>query len=118
MGARSIFLELGNDDVCIYRKFGLRILSQQSSYEDDGTHIEDLKDPVEVRLPACDFLFVVLGVEVSRSRASFALLYDLPLDLRHGPKIRSKMSPTSCSKCAVLAQLTSSAALLPHTPSC
>jgi len=102
VGARSILLELGNDDVCIYRKFGLGIPSQQSLYEDDGTHVEDMKDPVEVRPPACDFLFVVLGMEVSRSRASFALLYDLPLDLRHGPEIRSKMSPTSCSKCTVL----------------
>ena len=110
LGARSILLQLGNDDVCVYRKFGLRIPSQQSSYEDDGTHVEDLKNPVEVRLPGCDLLFVILCVEVLRNRASFALLDDLHLYFRHGSETRPKMSPTSCPKCTVLAQLTQSTA--------
>ena len=102
LGARNILLQLGNDDVCVYRKFGLGIPSQQSSYQDDGTHVEDLKNPVEVRSPGCDLLFVVLRVEVLRNRASFALLDDLPFDLRHGSETRPKVSPTGCSKCTVL----------------
>jgi len=117
-GVRSIVLELGNDgvgfgnsDMCNYCKFGLGIPSQQSPYEDDGTHVEDMKDPVEVQPPGRNLFLVVLCVEVSGNRISFALLGDPRLDLRNSPEIGLRLLPMGCSKCTVLVyKLTSSAA--------
>ena len=132
LGVRSIVLQLGNDgvglggsgvgfgnsgmdfrnsDMSNYCQFGLGIPSQQSPYEDDGTHVEDMKDPVEVQLPGGNFFLVVLCVEVSRNHAPFTLVGDLPLDLRNSPEIGLRLSPMGCSKCTALVyKLTSSAA--------
>jgi hypothetical protein len=35
----------------------------------DGTHVEDMKDPVEVQPPGGDRLFIILRVEKSRDAA-------------------------------------------------
>ena len=61
-----------------------------------------MKDPVEVQPPGGDLFLVVLCVEVSGNRISFALLGDPHLDLRNSPEIGLKLSPTGCSKCTVL----------------
>jgi len=113
LGIRSIVLELGNDgmgfggsdigfgndDMCIYNEFGLGIPSQQPSYKDnDGTHVEDLKNPVKVQLPGGNFFLVILCMQVSRKRVSFVLFDDLLLDLPNSPEITSRTSSTSCSK--------------------
>ena len=51
------------------------------------THVENVKDPVEVQPPARDCLFVVLCVEHPRDPISFAPLDNVPLDLSHSPAI-------------------------------
>jgi len=58
---------------------------QQSSCKDDGTHVEDTKNPLEVQLPASDRLFIVLRVIASRDRVPSAPLGDVSLDLVHNP---------------------------------
>ena len=88
--------------MCIYRKFSLEIHSQQWSRGNDGTHVEDMKDPDEVQPPRGDFLFVVLCVDVSGNHISFSLLDDIPLDLRHSPGARYKASSMRYTKCGRL----------------
>jgi hypothetical protein len=56
-----------------------------------------VEDPVEVQPPGGDRIFIILRVEKSREQIPFALLDDLPLDLRHGPAIESMVSQ-SCTK--------------------
>jgi len=43
-------------------------------YRNDETHVEDLKNLVEVQLPGGDRLFVVLRVETSRDHIPFTPL--------------------------------------------
>ena len=56
-------------------------------YRIDGTYVEDMKDPSEVLLPGGNFILVGLRVKESRYCISFALFYDLPPHLGHGPTI-------------------------------
>jgi len=53
------------------------------------THIEDMKDPVEVQLPGSDRLLIILRVEKSRDRISLAPLDNVSLDLGHSPEVES-----------------------------
>jgi len=62
-----------------------------------------VKDSVEVQSPGSDFFLVVLRVKVLRNHISFALLYDLLLDFRHSPEVRSKTSSIEHSKGALQA---------------
>ena len=56
------------------------------------THVEDVKEPVELLHPSSDGVFIVLRVEQSRSRASFTPLDDLLLDLSHGSATGTSVS--------------------------
>ena len=60
-----------------------------ASYGIDSTHVEDVKDPVEVLPPGHNHVFVGLRMEDSRNRMSFALVDDLPLNLGHSPAIET-----------------------------
>jgi len=44
----DIVANVGNGYVCVYRKFGLEVRGQQQSGRNDRTHIENMKDPIEV----------------------------------------------------------------------
>jgi len=88
-------VSVGNSRMCVYRQFGLEVQSQQSPDGNDGTHVEDLKNPVEVQLPGRDFLLVALCMEMSRNHVPFALLDDPPSDLRQGPEVGSETSSTN-----------------------
>ena len=57
--------------------------------ETNRTHVEDLKDPIEVLFPNSNRIFVILRVESSRGRMSFTLLDDLPLDPGQSPAIEN-----------------------------
>ena len=92
LGVHNIVADVRNDYKCVNSKFGLEMGNQHRSPRSDGTHIEDEKDPVEVQPPGCDRLFIVLRVEKSRDRISFAPLDDIPLDLSHSPAIASLVS--------------------------
>ena len=56
------------------------------------THVENLKDSVELLPPSGDLVFIVLRVEQSRSCASFPLLDDLLLDRDHSSVIGTSVS--------------------------
>ena len=87
LGVHNITANIRHDYKRGYRKFGLEADSQQCSHSSDGTYIEDMKDPVEVRPPGSDRLFIFFRVEKSRDRTSLAPLDDVPLDLSHSPAI-------------------------------
>ena len=53
----------------------------------DRTHIEDVKDPVEIQVPGSNRLFIVLGMKESRDSVPSTLLEKLPLNLAHSPAI-------------------------------
>ena len=57
-------------------------------YRNDRTHVEDLKDLVEVQSPGDDLFTVVFCIQISRSHVSFFLLDDIPFDLCHNPGFR------------------------------
>ena len=95
LGLYDIPMNARHDRICVDGKFGLaggQSALQQLSRESDGTYIEDVKDPVELQLPARDRLFVGLRVEMSRDRTSFLPIDDVPVDLGHSPAIESSMS--------------------------
>lgn len=81
------------------------------------TYIEDVKNPVEVRPPDRDFLFVVLRMENAGNGVPFAQLEDVPLDLRDGAEIKNtirKSEVISTPPPVPLVQLTLSALQLPR----
>ena len=88
-------MSVGNSRICIYRQFGLGAQSQQSPDGNDGTHVEDLKNPAEVQLPGGDLLLVVFCMEMPRNHIPFALLGDLPLDLHQSPEVWSETPSAS-----------------------
>ena len=51
----------------------------------DGTHVEDMKNPVEVQSPGGNRLFVVLRIITSRNCVPFASPDDISLNLVHSP---------------------------------
>ena len=61
-------------------------------YGSDGTHVKDVKGPVEVQPPGGDRLFVALRMEKSTNLISFTPLDDVSLDLGHSPAIESFVS--------------------------
>ena len=79
---------IGNSNVCIDSKFGLGTQGQEDSHGNDGTHIEDVKEPVQVRPPPRYLFLVVLRVDKSRDYISLALLDGVPLNRRRGSVVR------------------------------
>jgi len=67
----------------------------------DGTHVEDLKNLVQVQLPGGNLFLVVLYTETSRNHISISLLDNIPFDLCHNPGVRQKASLIGYSKCAL-----------------
>ena len=67
-------------------------------HKGDRTHVEDVKDPVEVQFPGPDRILIARRMDKSRDRVSLALLDDIPLNLRHSPAIKSVVSelPKAC----------------------
>ena len=106
LGVQSIAMDIGNDDlggqnismgvrsghVCVYCKFGLGLGSQRRSSRSCGTHVKDIKDPVEVRPPGRDRAFIILRMEHPSDTTSLTLLDDVLLDLRHSSVIENLVS--------------------------
>ena len=67
-----------------------------------------MKDLVQIRLPPRYLVLVVLRMNESRDRVSFALLDDVPLDRRHSPMVRLETSGINRLKLNHLVQLTKS----------
>ena len=63
-----------------------------ATHKGDGTHVEDVKDSVEVQFPGGDRFFIARRMDESRDRVPLALFDDLPLDLCHSPAIKSVVS--------------------------
>jgi len=53
----------------------------------DGTHVEHEKDSVEVCPPGGDHLLIILCMEKLSDCVPFALLDDLPLDIRDSSEV-------------------------------
>ena len=85
-------MNIGNNDIRVYRKLRLEVDSQPWPRRGDGTHVGDVEDSVEVQPPGRDRPLIVLRVENSRDRTSFTPLDDAPLDLSHSPAIESLVS--------------------------
>ena len=98
LGAHNTMANVGNDYVCVDCEFGLEVDGQRWSYINNGTHVEDMKDPVEVQPPGRDRFLIILGVESSRDHIPFTPLDDVPLDLGHGPAIEKLVGepPGAC----------------------
>ena len=84
-----------------------------SFHSSDRTHAEDLKNPVEVRFPGADLLFILPRVKVARDCAPLTPLVQLPLNLCYGPAIDGVS--TDGSVCAEPVRLTMSFASSHHT---
>ena len=56
-------LGVGEHDMCIDCEFSLQTGNQQCWGRNDGTHLEDMKDLVELSLPARDLFLVVPRVQ-------------------------------------------------------
>jgi hypothetical protein len=68
------------------------MLSSRIPRRTDRTHVEDLKDPDQILLPARNLVLVVLSENESEGRAPFTPLDDLPLHLYQGPAIETSVS--------------------------
>jgi len=82
-------------------------------HPNDGTHIEDPKNLIQVQFPGGDPLFIFPRVEIPADRVLFAPLGELPLNICHGPWIESIINDSSRSMSAV--QLTPRIDLSRHT---
>ena len=60
-----------------------------ATHKGGRTHIEDMKDPVEVQFPSPDRILLSLAAWTIRDRVPLALLDDLPLNLCYSPSIKS-----------------------------
>ena len=78
-----------------------------------GTHIEDLKDLLQVQLPDGNCLSVFVRVEMSRDRIPFTPLDELLLNVCHNPAIERAISDGS--RYVSLVKLTPTTDLLHHT---
>ena len=54
----------------------------------DSTHVEDMKDSIEVLLPSGDGILITFCMEEPRGRVPFPLLDNLLLDPGHSPASR------------------------------
>ena len=75
-----------------YRKLDLETCGQECGSGRNGTHVKDMKEPVEIQPPGRDSFFVALRVEKARNGISFPQLDGVPLDLRHSPTVKSTIS--------------------------
>ena len=87
IGVCNTPMNIRNNDIRVYRKLGLEVGGQPWPYRGDGTHVEDVKDPIEAQSPGGDRPLIVLRVENSRDCTPFTPLDDPPLDLGYSPAI-------------------------------
>jgi len=85
-------MKIQKHHVVIHQQLRLKLDYERSSNRTDRTHIEDVKDPVEVQLPGSNPFFIVLCTEESRGCISPTVLDDLSLNLGHGSGIEKSVS--------------------------
>ena len=76
---QRVAMDIRDQDVGIYRQFGLKGGISGGKKSTDRTCVEDLKDSDEVLFPRGDCIFIALGMKDPGGRISFALLGDLLL---------------------------------------
>ena len=86
---------VGNGNVGVHDQLGLKGSGERDPGDNVRTHIEDAKEPVEVRLPRGNRLPIGLRMDKSRDRTPPAPFDDFPLDLRNGSAIKSTVSELS-----------------------
>ena len=82
-------------------------------YPSNGTHVEDLKNLVQVHPPSGNSLFVFLHVETPRDRIPFNPLEELLLNTCYDPAVESIISGSL--RCMSLVKLTPKIGLSHHT---
>ena len=92
IGVCNTPMNIRDNDICVYRKLGLEVGGQPWLRRGDGTHVEDVENPIEVQPPGGDRPLIVLRVENSREYISFTPLDDAPLDLGHSPAIANSIN--------------------------
>ena len=88
---RHIVLDARNGHVGIYGQLGLKGNSQRQPSKNHRTYVKDMKNPVEVRLPAPNRFLIILCMEQSGDQIPSTLLDDFFLDLHYGPAIECVM---------------------------
>ena len=83
LGVLDVLTNVGNNHICVDRKLGLETVGQRQPYAGDRTHVEDVKDPVEVQLPGPNRVLVTFRVQDSGEPVPFTLLGDLLLNIIH-----------------------------------
>ena len=74
----------------MYREFGLEVDYQQYRQRmESSTNLKDVNDPIKLRSPGGNCVFVFLRVENTRDKISFVRFNGTPLNLRHGPAIET-----------------------------
>jgi len=64
-------------------------------HPNNGTHIEDLKNLIQVQFPGGNPLFIFPRVEIAEDRVLFAPLGELPLNICHGAGIARIINDSS-----------------------
>ena len=98
-GIGNIVGNVGDVRVCIHFKFGLGAESQRSPAGNEEPYVKNTTNPIEVRLPCGDRLFIALCMETSGDSISFGSPNDVLLDLCHNPAAESVVNePSSMSR--------------------
>ena len=68
LGIHDSIMNAGDDCIGVYCKFDLEADGWQWSCRSEGTHVEDVKNPVEVQFPAGDRFLIVRRMDKSGDR--------------------------------------------------
>ena len=85
-----VLVYIGNYGVIVHNQLSLKKGVSDDKTGAQKTHIEDNKDPVELKLPTSNHLFVILGMPKSRDSIAPALFDDFVLYVRNGPTIATQ----------------------------
>jgi len=88
-------VEIRNHHMGIDRQLGLEGGGQGEQDGTNGTHIEDMKGPVEVQFPSSDHFLIVLCMKQPGGYVPPAPFDDLALNLGYSPAMKSVVSRPS-----------------------
>ena len=88
-------MDIQNHRIGVDYQFGLKGGDQRERDRTNWTHVEDMKNPIEVQLPRPNRFLIILCMHKSGYQILFTLLSDLLLDLLHCPAITSAVGELS-----------------------
>ena len=72
-----------------------KVDNRQAEGGSEGMHLDDMTNPIEIRLPGCDCFVVVFCTEGLGEHTPLAFLDDIPLDLNGGATIVTLMNKSA-----------------------